>query len=212
MFDLIGAFPSGLRNDAELALRALVPAISDQYYEKKEDREIVHVCGEGVWLPRRLHDKIDRHIEYYDERPFKKFEKIAQNRGLNTLQKQIFLCLLTRHHNGFVREPALKHIIVLDEPWVIPYVVQLASEYVYEILAVIKQNLDQLHPGLYGEFFRNNPIYFAKVKQRVVSYWNVYYRWYEYTSSNGQVHHSWRERYLGHEIVDRFNEMAMNIS
>lgn len=207
MVDLIEAFPTALRDTALSAVAALTPAISDKVYAPQEDRQIIRVCGDDVWLPGRLHDKVYRDHSYYDDGPFQAFEAIADIRRLTPLQKQIFFCLLTRHHNGFVREAALKRIIAVDEPWVVPYVVQLASEYVYEILVIIRQNLDQFDAGLYGAFFRDNPAYFAKVKQRIISYWNAYYRWHDYTGPHGQVHHLWREGYIGHDISERLKAM-----
>jgi hypothetical protein len=207
MVDLTEAFPTALRDTARLAVAALTPAISDRYYEPKNERQIIRVCGDDVWLPRRLHDKVYQDHAYYDAGPFQAFEAIADNGKLTSLQEQLFFCLLTRHHNGFVREAALKRIIAVDEPWVVPYVVQLASEYVYEILVVIGQNLGQLNSSLYGSFLRDNPSYFAKVKQRIISYWNVYYRWHDYTGPHGQVHHLWREGYLGHDVSERFKAM-----
>ena len=207
MLNLTEAFPTVLRDTAKLAVEVLTPAISDKFYEPKTERQIIRVSGDDVWLPERLYDIVYRDHAYYNAGPFRAFEAIADRGGLSALQKQIFFCLLTRHHNGFVREAALKRIIAVDEPWVVPYVVQLASEYVYEILVVIRQNLDQMNSSLYGAFFRDNPVYFAKVKQRIISYWNAYYRWHDYAGPRDQVHHLWREGYIGHDISDRFKAM-----
>jgi len=208
MADLSEAFPTALRESAWSVVGALAPALADTVYEPKEERQIIRVCGDDIWLPGRLHDKIYRDHCYYDIGPFQKFEALIDNGVFMPRQEHIFFCLLTRHHNGFVREAALKRIIAVDEPWVVPFVVQLASEYVYEILAVIRQNLDRLNPSLYGVFFRDNPAYFNKVQQRIISYWNAYYRWHDYTGPNGLSHHNWRESYVGHEIANRFKEMA----
>jgi hypothetical protein len=208
MIDLTDTFPTALRDSVLSAISALTPVISDEVYEPKKEPQVIRVCGDEVWLLGRLYDKVYRGHAYYDAGPFLAFEAIADNGGLTSLQKQIFFCLLTRHHNGFIREAALKRIIAVDEPWVVPYVVQLASEYAYEILAVIRQNLDHLNTGLYSAFFRDNPAYFGKVKQRIISYWNAYYRWHDYISPSGQVHHLWRQGYIGHDIADRFKEMA----
>ncbi|MEW2522947.1 hypothetical protein [Actinacidiphila alni] len=65
----------------------------------------------------------------------------------------------------------------------VPFVVQLAGEYVLEILEAIGRGLPQLAvPGsaqrrLYGEFVARNPACFARTERRVVSYWSCYYRW-----------------------------------
>lgn len=211
MVNLTEAFPRTLRDTAQAAVTVLTPALTSNYYELEEERQIINVCGDNVWLPRRLHDKGYRDHIYYDASPFQAFETMADARGLSPLQKLIFFCLLTRHHNGFVREAALKRIIIVNEPWVVPYVVQLASEYVYEILVVVRQNLNELNSTLYGEFLRNNPAYFSKVKQRITSYWNAYYRWHDYAGPHERVQHFWREGYIGHDISDRFNAIASRV-
>lgn len=68
------------------------------------------------------------------------------------------------------------------DPWVVPFVVRLAGEYVLEILVVICDELrDLTTPGTggnlaYGQFLVDNPAFFARTQRRVVSYWSCYYR------------------------------------
>lgn len=60
---------------------------------------------------------------------------------------------------------------------------QLAGEYVLEILEVISRGLpglstpDSAQRRIYGEFIARNPAFFARTERRVVSYWSCYYRW-----------------------------------
>ncbi|MFG2626846.1 hypothetical protein [Streptomyces sp. NPDC048473] len=92
-------------------------------------------------------------------------------------------CLYSRHSDGLVRQRHLEQILESSEPWVVPFVVQLAGEYVLEILEAIGQGLPGLAvPGsdqrrLYGEFIARNPAFFVRTERRVVSYWSCYYRW-----------------------------------
>ncbi len=109
---------------------------------------------------------------------------------LNTVQKELVDCLLTRHHDGLVREKHLTGIISRNHIWIPPFVVQLAGEYVIEILQVIRHNLSLLDASIYGEFLRTNPELFAVTKQRVASYWDCYYR------------NCRREEYVGFQVLD----------
>ncbi|MGW4650248.1 hypothetical protein [Kitasatospora sp. NPDC004289] len=73
-------------------------------------------------------------------------------------------------------------LLTATEPWVVPYTVQLAGEYVLEILTDLRYGYRELLvPGsrgsaVYGRFVVENPEYFARTERRVVSYWNAYHR------------------------------------
>lgn len=128
----------------------------------------VDVRGETVTIPSRI---------YHDE------PDADGVRSLAGLQPAILHCLYSRHCDGLVRQRHLEQILGLDEEWVAPFVLQLAGEYVLEILQAIHSGLPQLGvPGstqrrLYGEFIARNPAFFARTERRVVSYWSEYYRW-----------------------------------
>lgn len=85
-------------------------------------------------------------------------------------------CLFSRHADGFVREERLRRILSVKNAWIPPFVIQLAGEYVVEILRVIEQAIPRLDRALYGEFVANNPEFISGTKQRIVSYWDCYYR------------------------------------
>jgi hypothetical protein len=82
-----------------------------------------------------------------------------------------------------VRQRHLEQIVEAAEPWVVPFVVHLAGEYVLQIVNAIRDGLPELaDPGsaqarLYGEFIIRNPQFFARTERRMVSYWSCYYRW-----------------------------------
>lgn len=103
-------------------------------------------------------------------------------RTLTSTQLRILRCLYTRHHDGYVRQRHLGYLLPTPLPWVVPYVVQLVGEYVVEILQLIRSGLAQVevpgspHHVAYGRFAAANPEFLALTHQRVVSYWNCYYR------------------------------------
>ena len=60
------------------------------------------------------------------------------------------LCLGSRHWDGFIREECVRDLVVIDLPWVAPFVVQLLGEYVIQIINVIVAALPHLNRQLMG--------------------------------------------------------------
>ncbi|MFD7500384.1 hypothetical protein [Streptomyces sp. NPDC059850] len=160
--DLAGAFPSQLVHDVRAVL-AVMPEPQHPFMSPFP----VDVSGETVSIPSRI---------YNDEPPAD-----AEHR-LTATQVGILHCLYSRHGDGMIRQRHLEEIVRSDEPWVVPFVVQLVGEYVVEILDAIRIGIaDVATPGsaqrlLYGEFIARNPAFFARTERRVVSYWSHYYR------------------------------------
>jgi hypothetical protein len=160
---LVAAFPPRLAGDVQSVL-AVMP---DAEFAPRGPFE-VGVQDEIVDIPSRI----------YNEEP-----SAGSERLLTGTQQVILHCLYSRHSDGRVRHRHLEQILGSMEPWVVPFVVQLAGEYVLEIIDVISQGLAGLAvPGsaqrrLYGEFITRNPVFFARTERRVVSYWTCYYRW-----------------------------------
>lgn len=102
--------------------------------------------------------------------------------GLSATQQTVLHCLYTRHHDGFVRQRRLRKIIASEEPWIVPFVVQLIGEYVLEIVVEIRDALTDLdvqgstQQMRFGAFIAENPAFLELTSQRVMSYWNCYYR------------------------------------
>ena len=102
--------------------------------------------------------------------------------SLDHLQKTALACWLSRHHDGRIRQRCLEVVIAAEQDWVVPYVVRLVGEYVVEILEVIDSRLrEQLErSGVlrqhYMAFVRANPGFIELTRQRVLSYWDCYYR------------------------------------
>ncbi|MFD8481160.1 hypothetical protein [Kitasatospora sp. NPDC059673] len=159
---LIAAFPPELADDARAMLAVMPPAghTTDRGFT-------VLVNGRRVVVPVRI---------YHDE------PSAEAAAALTRRQRQLLHCLYTRHHNGRIRQRHLERIVASTDPWVVPFVLQLASEYVLVILCLIHGKLAGLAaPGtegrrVYGRFVADNPAYFALTGQRVLSYWNCYHR------------------------------------
>jgi hypothetical protein len=171
--ELAGAFPAAVRHDA-LAAASAFPAtrvLGQSFF--------VLVREEKVLIPRRLHN--DPTLIHTD--------------SLTAFQQELVNCLLTRHSDGFVREKCLARIIGLSHSWVPPFVIQLAGEYVIEILHLIHRNLAELDRALYRQFMRDNPGFLQTTEQRIVSYWDCYHR------SEG------RDDYVGFKLLTFFQSL-----
>ena len=152
--DLATAFPLSFSADALQVVSVLPePSLSSKTFS-------VYLTGETLCIPYRI---------YHDP-------ALIDRTRLTVGQAGLLDCLLTRHHNGFVRERHLARIISANNEWIPAFVVQLVGEYVVEILQVVCKNLDRLEPALYRRFLQANPKFFALTRQRVISYWDCYYR------------------------------------
>jgi hypothetical protein len=152
--ELASAFPAVLRQDA-LKACATFPAV-----RALGSSFSVRVGDESVTIPYRVHfDPPLIPVALFDFR-----------------QRELVDCLLTRHSDGFVRQRHLVRILGLRHNWIPPFVIQLAGEYVVEILRVINQSLPLLDSSAYQEFINRNPSFLDLTEQRITSYWDCYYR------------------------------------
>jgi hypothetical protein len=92
------------------------------------------------------------------------------------LKKLVLACLGTRHHDGYLRQQCLGYLLRRNEFWMIPYIVQLAGEYVVEIAEKAAEGIEFCDSASVSEFAKQNPEYLATFSRRVTSYWNEYYR------------------------------------
>jgi hypothetical protein len=175
--ELANAFPTAVRGDALFALSKL-PEPRFPFHPQFS----VRVAGEVVSIPTRV---------YYEQ-------TMVEMLPLSPLQKELLDCLLTRHHNGFVRQVHLERIIHSENVWIPPFVIQLLGEYVIEIFRIIDNNLGNLSVSIYEPFVRFNPQFIALTERRVMSYWNEYYRRYD------------RAEYLGFRLLRFFKSLAQN--
>lgn len=175
--ELARAFPLGVREQALAALSQF--PVSEQGWSAFS----VDVRHEEVLIPRRIYHEPSQVMAIH----------------FSDSEALIAACLLTRHHDGFVRQRCLERIIESREDWVPPFVIQLSGEYVVEIIEVIYANLQQLDRMQYRTFLQANSEFFAKTAQRVRSYWQCYYR-HRYT---------W-EGYPGNQIMSFLEKLSQS--
>lgn len=77
-----------------------------------------------------------------------------------------------------------------------PFVVHLCGEYVIEILAEIEASLPSMDQCVYGAFFRENPDFLKRTHDRMISYWDCYYRWL----------YKRKLDYVGFRVFEQFRE------
>jgi hypothetical protein len=139
--NLVEAFPSAVRADALVAISAL-PEVSTTSYSFS-----VSVGPETLTIPYRIYHDVT----------------LIQSRELTETQGGLLSCLLTRHHDGFVREQHLRKILGSMDAWIPPFVVQLVGEYVVEMIGEVREGLDRLNPDPYGSFLRQNPAFYQLI-------------------------------------------------
>ncbi len=170
------AFPSYLSSDVESTVITLP---THRLRPTQDDIGSIVISGESIHIPSRFYAP----------------EPIAETfAGFGNLNHIILACIYTRHHDGFVRLKYVKKLFLQNEIWVSPFVLQLIGEYVIEIIEAISQNASSLPIKTYNEFIKENPSFAYLLKQRIVSYWDCYYRF--------QYPHF--KDYVGYQIADMF--------
>ncbi|MFS2217150.1 hypothetical protein ACCD08_21820 [Telluria sp. Tellsp104] len=151
-------FPSALR----AAVRAAVAVVAQDELAPPHGTFDVDVDGATLHIPYRL---------YYDPARLRRALDDAQG-----AERRIVACLGTRHVDGHVRQACLAQILDSDEPWLMPYIVQLAGEYVIEIVEDVARWIGTRDASTLASFARANPAWLATLGRRVTSYWNCYHR------------------------------------
>ncbi|HEV7343285.1 MAG TPA: hypothetical protein VGN68_16800 [Sphingopyxis sp.] len=150
------AFPLSLRDQAmDASIYSAVQLQASQWTEQFE----VALWGESIRIPARL-----------------RFRNNHSDEALSGDVRLMVRCLRSRSSDGFERQRAVRDLLLKVEPWTAPFIVALIGEYVVEILRDVAEAFDDSIPDPIIEFLRENPAYWFLTKQRVSSYWNVYYR------------------------------------
>ena len=129
--------------------------------------------------------------------PYRIYFNEPQNiKNLNNIQMDILCCIYSRHHNGFIRQKYIEKIVDSKNYWVTPFFVQLFGEYIYEIMEIFNEYLN-VNMDNCMKFIYENQEYWEKTKNRMISYWNEFYRG-KYPEFN---------KYLGKEIIKKINRI-----
>jgi hypothetical protein len=155
---LRSAFPSSLASEVDAALR-LLPA--GGHAPSSQDIGPIIVRGEMVHIPTRIYSP--------------ELIGMAED-DLGASARVVLACLFTRHHDGFVRERYVPHLLSADQAWVVPFTLQLVGEYVVEIIELLASRIDELRNDRYRLFAAENDRFVQKTRHRVLSYWDCYYR------------------------------------
>ena len=168
---LLKSFPTELKTDVESVIKILPlkkneVKLGDGQVHKVDN--LIHpteltikLNAEKLTIPYRL---------YFDEPDIDSENKLTER------QKVILNCIYLRHHNGYLRERRLRELIDKNEKWTIPFTIQLLGEYVFEILEVLNNQINEKTIGNYHSFIEENPKYWEQTESRMISYWNEYYR------------------------------------
>jgi len=110
--------------------------------------------------------------------PYRIYDHVSPDLDLNSLpleKKVKEYCKYTRHSDGHIREKYIEKLINLEPKVAIPYAIQLASEYVLEIIEVIFKQFNKLDRTAVNKYVEENQTYITKSKDRMISYWDCYY-------------------------------------
>lgn len=164
---MLEAFPKELRQDV-LAVRSIL------FKEYKESGQDILLKETAEKITYRLLD--GQEISF----PYRIYDPDVYDRCSDRFtpeQRMICRCLFTRSDDGFVRERHGRAILEEGCPdWAVPYLVKLADEYVIQILQCIYDGWRELDTEAVRDFCRLNRRSLLRSYDRMVSYWNEFYR------------------------------------
>ncbi|MEQ3553184.1 hypothetical protein WIS52_22165 [Pseudonocardia nematodicida] len=170
---LLRAVPRPVRRDAHAAMQALAPwgAVSAQLVQDSgggiADHDVV-VDGEPLQIPYRIAFP---------------WPAAASTGGLTPRRRAVVAAWMSRSENTGLRQRAVRELFGVPEPWVVPFVVQLCGEYVYEIAADVDRFVRTELPqrpemrAAYARFLRDNPHYLATTRHRAAVFRHLDHRW-----------------------------------
>ncbi len=95
--------------------------------------------------------------------------------SLNPVQRAMFHCLHTRHHDGHVREQHFAALLAPGQPaFTAPFAAQLLGEYVLPIQEQVR-TFFRHNRAILAAFLAENPAYWRKQQNRIRSYWHCYH-------------------------------------
>lgn len=161
---LIDAFPKQLKDDVEFVIEqiSLDSCCKSGKLVTSQNVSWELKNGECICFPYRI---------YF-------IDKMADCGEIFTpTQEIIYHCIFSRSCDGYVREKHISALLEAETPdWVIPYILKICEEYVLNILDMVYSKLSETDTSAYKEICRLNLGQFVKGHDRMISYWNEYYR------------------------------------
>ncbi|WP_177314350.1 hypothetical protein [Burkholderia ubonensis] len=77
----------------------------------------------------------------------------------------------------FGRQRQIERLTAESPDRIAPFISQLCGKYVIEILDDVEQCLPRVDRDAHGAFIRENPAFYRKTRDRMVSYRDCYYQW-----------------------------------
>lgn len=156
-------FPNSLINDVS-TVEMLIPLKTYRDVRVGVSEQTIEYCNNGVEIkfPYRIY-----------------FVEVSNDiiSKLTLQQKMILHCIYSRSCDGFVRQKHLQSLLMMDyADWSIPYIVKPCDEYVIEILEMTYNTLKDQNTELFKSFCNENVQSFCESYNRMVSYWNEFYR------------------------------------
>lgn len=141
-------------------------------------------------------------IQYYQDHkvirfPYRIYYDDLADDVLGTLslrQQMIMHCIYSRNCDGFVRQKHMNSLLHMDyEDWAIPYIVKICDEYVLEVVEMAYDILKEQDTERIKRFCYENIVQFCKSYNRMISYWNEFYRFKHTNFQNYIGRHLFRE-------------------
>ena len=183
---LVESFPSDFKKDVNRVID-IIPFSKKKYTVTGREVKLVSVSEEEVFLNNenlRIYHRV-----YFEEPNW--ISKVL----LTKTQKAILNCIYLRHHDGFIRQKCIENLKKSRFYFVLPFSFSLLGEYVIEILTILNKHIDNNRENYY-KFYRENVDYTKKIEQRIISYWNEYYR-QQFPNIN---------KYIGKTIINKIKQ------
>lgn len=199
------SFPKELRDDLQIVLNFIPKrnkiSLSHRKEEKKDlmnwlNNQKGKICISDSYETYKIGNGIVKipHRMYNDEVSYFSLCR------LNKRQKKILYCIYTRHNDGYIREKYLRKLLNMDlEEWVIPFILMLSAEYVVEILFIIYESLKGRNNDDIKSFCLDNAKQINKDYNRMISYWNEFYRCYHSYYDNAYYVNDFK-KYIGRNL------------
>ncbi|WP_260928754.1 hypothetical protein [Novosphingobium sp. 9] len=180
---LVAAFPATYEIPAQEA-----GAVAAELFAPRQWTEFISLrCGtETIAIPARLH------FIRADDGP------LSTNGSTNDEAWLLLRALQTRSNDGFERQRATRDLLAAPQPWAAPFLLLLMGEYIVEILEDILNAMSPELEQMLRACIAENETFWATIKRRIASYWNVYYR--HAAGNQGRKHCLWAD-YPGFHLI-----------